>query len=392
MGGGKSYALCAEALRLSLDYPGNAGVIARKEFKTLRRTTMVTFERLVPMELYTLDRTQWVATIKNGSKIYFTDCMEPDKFKSMEIGWFGIDEATEVPKQAFEILTTRLRHRLPTGKCPRYTGFLASNPAPGWVKERFITKQLVDHKFIPALPSDNPYLPTGYVDGVREANEGNTDFIKAYLEGSWNVFAGQVYKDFARDKHVVDPFPIPKEYAHYIGVDVGGSNPWAIVFMAISPDGDVIVYDEIYEKEKSTEWFSEQIKNRVGQRSIRGYFIDPAAKQARLDFEQRYHVRMQPARNDVKGGIAEVKKYWPVNHFTGKPKLVIFKHCVNLIWELEQYAWAKNADGSESDRPVKINDHACDALRYILATYQQASREVSVDSYVARYGTAFRRV
>jgi len=399
MGGGKSYALCAEAIRLSLDYPGNVGIMARKEFRALSKTTMVTFGRLCPQGIIkNFDKTKsiidFIPTDKNGlcsSRIYFMDCESSDKFKSMEVGWFALDEATEINQEVFDVLTTRLRHRLPNGKCPRYTGFLASNPAPGWVKERFVTQDKANHDFIAALPTDNPYLPQGYVDEIREANEGNEDFIEAYLKGNWNVFAGQVYKQFSFRVHVVKPFDIDKEWSHYVGVDVGGTNPWAVLFIAVSPDDDIVVYDEIYQAEKPTEWYTEQIKNKVGQDSIRGYFIDPAAKQTRLDFQEKYKINVEPASNDVVGGINEVKKYLPVNHFTGKPKIRIFNNCKNLIWEMGQYAWGKNKDGTEKDSPVKVNDHAVDALRYIISSYRNAGKPVSVDSYVDRYGTAYRK-
>ena len=59
-GAGKSVALCAKGLKLSLDYPGNFGLICRKVRATLTQTTIKTFLDMVcPKEIireYNKDR------------------------------------------------------------------------------------------------------------------------------------------------------------------------------------------------------------------------------------------------------------------------------------------------------------------------------------------------
>jgi hypothetical protein len=59
-------------------------------------------------------------------------------------------------------------------------------------------------------------------------------------------------------------------------------------------------------------------------------------------------------------GIQRVKEYLKIND--GKPKLYIFKNCVNLIREIKSYRWG------EGDVPKKADDHALDELRYYLMT------------------------
>ena len=47
--------------------------------------------------------------------------------------------------------------------------------------------------------------------------------------------------------------------------------------------------------------------------------------------------------------------------------MLIDKNCVNLIREIESYRYEKNTYGRNySERPVKKDDHAVDALRYAL--------------------------
>ena len=141
MGGGKSKALCMEALNLSATIRGNRGAIIRKNLTTLRRTTMVTFfQSLSPGSVKEISKTEFRVTLNNGSEILFLDADESkdmlfDKLKSLELGWFAIDEASEVSKTAFQILVSRLRWKAAEGK---YFGLLASNPEQCWVKEEFI--------------------------------------------------------------------------------------------------------------------------------------------------------------------------------------------------------------------------------------------------------------
>ena len=115
MGGGKSKSICAEAIQLSLDIPGNRGAIVRKNLTTLKRTTMVTFFQTIPAELILeYNKTEQKVTFYNSSEILFLeadDAKDPlfEKLKSLELGWFAIDEASEVPRPAFHILVSRLR-------------------------------------------------------------------------------------------------------------------------------------------------------------------------------------------------------------------------------------------------------------------------------------------
>lgn len=186
MGGGKSVALCGEGIQLSLDVPGNRGAIIRRNRTTLKRTTLVTFFQVCPPELIRdYNQSELKITLINGSEIL---CIEADetkdplfeKLKSLEIGWFAIDEASEVVRDAFAILGSRLRWKAAAGK---YYGLLASNPEQCWIKDDFIDKGL--YSFFPALPKDNPFLPADYLDNLRLVFDDNQQ--KKYIEGDWNA-------------------------------------------------------------------------------------------------------------------------------------------------------------------------------------------------------------
>ena len=44
--------------------------------------------------------------------------------------------------------------------------------------------------------------------------------------------------------------------------------------------------------------------------------------------------------------------------------MYVTKQSVDIIRELRGYVWAKDKDENKLNEPIKINDHAMDALRY----------------------------
>ena len=132
MGGGKTTWLCAYAIELSMRYPGNRGFMARHELASFRRTTQISLHDLMPWDLVTKhNKTEQFYLFKNGSAIYYgglgDDEKAIDRLKSLEIGWFGIDQAEETSEKYFNMLTTRLRLRTAGGL--RYKGLMTANPS-----------------------------------------------------------------------------------------------------------------------------------------------------------------------------------------------------------------------------------------------------------------------
>lgn len=195
MGGGKTVWLCAEAIALSLDFPGNRGYLCRKTYRDFKKTTLQVLLEMLPVSLIKqYNKSDGEITLKNNSKIIMGDLEKTDKLKSMNLGWFGIDEASETTDDIFKMLRTRLRLKIPGIK---YYGLMASNPEPGWLKERFVDPQEEGaprdgHLYIRSLPKDNPHLPTGYLEELIK--DLPPLWRTKYLEGSWDVFDSQIFR------------------------------------------------------------------------------------------------------------------------------------------------------------------------------------------------------
>lgn len=207
MRGGKSVWLVMELLRLLLKYPGNVGLLCRWELAALKRTTLITLAMFWPEEVIAYHhKGDGVIDLVNGSRLYYMGLRPSstnnalDRLKSLELGCFAIDEGTEVEKQYFDLLKTRLSAKLPDGTFPRYRGLLAGNPEPGWVAETFVEQVKPNHKFIPALAKENPHIPPDYIANQKE--DLPDELYEQYIEGSWDVLM--------RMGQYVFPYPLVK--------------------------------------------------------------------------------------------------------------------------------------------------------------------------------------
>ena len=191
MGGGKTRWLCEEAKELSLMYPGNRGVMCRYHLSDFKNSTLKCIEECFPPEIIASHNlAEHTIKLINGSEIIYMGMSEAEnvsKLKSMELGWFALDEASEIPKENFLLFQSRLRKKLLDGTFPPFFGLLASNPDDCWLKDMFVYNNNPDYKFIPSLPKDNPFLPADYEAKLRESFP--EDWVKIFLEGSWDELA-----------------------------------------------------------------------------------------------------------------------------------------------------------------------------------------------------------
>lgn len=193
MGGGKSWFLCAEAIKNAMRFKGNRIVIVRKELSVLRRTILVTFRSICPPEIImNYNQSTQTFTFINGSVLTFIEAdigkdALLNKIKGLEIGWFGIDEANEVAFEVYQILKTRLRWVLPDGTKPRYEGRLTANPENCWLIPTFIQSASKDEVYIQSLTSDNFDENSEYYQNLKEAFKDSPQMMRKYLYGDWSM-------------------------------------------------------------------------------------------------------------------------------------------------------------------------------------------------------------
>ena len=221
---------------------------------------------------------------------------------------------------------------------------------------------------------DNPYLDEGEVEALTASMDENTLQSRRYGKFA-SAAAGLVYPEFDEQIHVIEPFPIPKEWQDMISIDPGLNNPLSAHWYAVDFDDNVYVVYEHYEAGKDIDYHSNAIKEicrkldwHTDTRGRVCALIDSAAKQRTLGsvksvvelFYERGILVNPDVEKDLFTGIARVKSY--LKRDNGMPNLYIFNGCVNLINELKGYYWGSG------DVPRKTNDHSLDEMRYYLMT------------------------
>ncbi|MEW6016477.1 MAG: phage terminase large subunit [Pseudomonadota bacterium] len=373
LGGGKTTAANVECLDMAMAYPGTVGLIARQTYPELRDTTRKNFlERVCPPELIKpggWNKTENILTLVNGSQILFRSLDDPLKFASLELGFFFIDQAEETTEEIFLTLVGRLRH--PAG--PR-RGILTFNPAGhDWIWQTFVNRPEADYEFIPVSTRDNPYLPEDYLPTLL--SKYPEAWVKRMVDGSFDVFEGQVYPDYDPRIHRIPQREIPDTWPRYRAIDHGYRNPTAVLWAALSPEDELVVYDEHYESGQLVSHHAAIVKARSGERLYAASVCDPsmAAKspidgRSVLDEYSQRGIVWKPGNNDVAAGILRVSERLKPDA-AGRARLYITENCVNLLEELPQYTWRAMGPaqvGNEPEQPRKYRDHAVDALRYLV--------------------------
>jgi PBSX family phage terminase large subunit len=289
--------------------------------------------------------------------------------KGLNLGWFYIDEMTEANEEIWSGLEGRLRRA-----GVRHTGFGTTNPeGHDWVWKKFISQPVEDDFIVISPSTDNIYLPEGYIDGL--ISRYPEEWVKRYVYGSTETFEGLVYKDF-QDKapFVIPPCEIPDGWYRFVGMDHGYRNPTAVLWGAVDPKGNLLIYDEFYETQHVVSELTNVIKAKTGKDKVQLYLIDPSCANRNgqtgrsvIDEFNDWGLYFLGANNDVRAGINHVQEY--LKKSEGRPRIQIFSNCRNLRTELQTYRGKDLKIGAATDspeRPVKKGDHAVDALRYMV--------------------------
>jgi PBSX family phage terminase large subunit len=392
-GAGKTMGGCLRGLLLS-QFPGNFGLVGRSTYIELRDTTRRTFFEVCPPEFY--DESgggQWKPSenhlkLINGSEIIFRhlDTISEKELLSLNLGWFFIDQAEEIGERVFQTLQSRLR----LATVPNRFGFIVCNPEPGnwiymnWRKPIEEGKPKPDHHLVESSSFDNPYLPKDYLQSLLASYPA--EMQKRFIEGRWDAFENQIFPEFDRNIHAINPFDIPNDWEKIVAVDHGLVNPTAALFTAIDYDGNIIVFDEYY----APGIVSDHARNIIAKtqdKEISMWVIDPSTQAKTREKDgmpwsvieeyEDYGLFFTPANNEKLASINRVKEFLKLSplrrhiqtNITPAPRLYIFKNCVNLLWELPQYQWRKLRGLSQRNAPEQardFNDHAIDALRYMI--------------------------
>jgi hypothetical protein len=232
-------------------------------------------------------------------------------------------------------------------------------------------KALFKRRFIPARLSDNPYLSESgdYEAMLLSLPEHQR---KQLLEGDWDIKEGAAFTEFDRKIHVVKPFPIPNNWVKFRACDYGYGSYSGVLWFAVSPDEQLVVYRELYvSKVLATDLADMILEVESGDGNIRYGVLDSSLWHNRGDTgpslaEQMITrgCRWRPSdrsKGSRVSGKNEIHRRLQVDEFTEKPRLVFFSTCTEMISQLPAIPLDKR---NPEDVDTNAEDHLYDALRY----------------------------
>jgi hypothetical protein len=378
IGSGKSQALCQEAIKLAYENPGRTGLIGAPTFPMLRDATVAalleTLERdRIPHEVNKAEN--YVRFRETRSRILFRAVEEFERLRGSNLAWFGIDELTYVPEEAWLRLEGRLRDPLAKRLC----GFAVWTPKGfDWVHQRFVAKPVEGYETVFAKPFENRYLLERVPDYyARLRHSYDTRFYEQEVLGQYlSLDSGRVYYAFERSANVaslkLDP-SAPLMWALDFNVD-----PMASV-IAQTGDGVVKVLDEIVlgraRTEQACEEFSARYPAHAAGLEIYGDATGGSAKTtgpSDFDVVRRQmgrgeyglvRYRIPAANPTVRDRVRAVNA--KLKSADAAVELLVDPRCERLIRDFEQVLYKDGSQVVDKERDRTLT-HLSDALGYLV--------------------------
>jgi len=267
-GGGKSFAIRTKQMLRRLKYPGSRGLTLRRTYPELKRTHLnKIIHEWKGLGVFKQNTNSF--HFHNGSVQEFGSCQyerDVQNYQGAEYDDVGIDEATQFTEFMFDTLRTNIRTTRTDLKTQIYLGANPGGIGHGWVKRRFIIEPRADdYAFIPAKVYDNHVLMDAdpeYAEQLKTLPEG---LRRAFLEGDWDIFEGQVLTEWRGEKHTISKLPVSLDGCKkIISFDWGYSAPGCASWIAFAPENQfgvrhAYVYREIYQNQTKPKDWAKQI-------------------------------------------------------------------------------------------------------------------------------------
>jgi len=321
-GPGKTKALLWEAIYQAQEVTGSDSLLLRRTYPELESSLLAYFRRDVPRQFYKkYNESKHVVTWRNGSTTRFGYCRNENdvyQYQGAEFLFIGLDELTHFTFKQWHFLTSRNRCPVPGSFCTMAGATNPGNIGHAWVKSLWLDHKPPagfdrpelydprDYEFIRARLDDNPIYANDAE--YRRTLEALPEHLrKAFLDGDWNVFAGQYFDIFDYGRHTARPEEVRLEawWPRWISIDWGFQHPSAVYWHCAVPvdsrklkiesksdpasrgssfnsqlstfNSRIVTYREFVQNGLSPRMLAQGIAERSGRENISEVFLSPDA-------------------------------------------------------------------------------------------------------------------
>ncbi len=373
-GGGKSWALRRKLILLCLRYPGIHTLIIRRTLKDLTDNHVLPLLSEIGKSV-SYSAGARVFRFKNGSRIdlgYLACDSDTSHYQGQEYDIIAVDEATQISEYQFSALKGCLRG---VGSYPRRM-YLTCNPGGighAWVKRLFIDRDFKEdenpdeYRFIRASVFDNNVLCQNDPEYVSMLKTLPEKLRAAWLDGRWDLYEGQFFPEFSREKHVILPSSLDAQ--RYFAAFDYGFDRFALLIIAVKND-TLYVTREYCESGLTLTKAGEALAKIVGEEKSRGHVITYAVASPDL-WNRRQDTGYSGVEiiSRIDGTVPLIKADnrripgWRALREKLLGKLFIFRGCDELIRCMEAIQFDKNVPEDAAGEPHSVT-HAPEALRY----------------------------
>jgi phage terminase large subunit len=294
------------------------------------------FEVMKELNIYNQNshnKTENLYNFDNGSVVEFFAADDEQKLRGRKRDICWINEANELNFEEFNQLNMRTTKNM----------IFDFNPSDNyhWLYDLISNKNAI---LIHSTYKDNPFLSKALIEEIENLKNVDEGYYRVYALGERGTTKTTIYTHWKYYEEEVEPQEI------IYGIDFGYNNASSLLEIKII-DNNYYVKELIYESHMT----STDLVNRIKLLNISKSkeIICDSARPEIIEDLKRSGFNAKSAIKDVKDGIDSVKS----SH------LFIHKESLNIIKELSNYKWKTNGD-IVLDEPVKVYDHAMDAMRY----------------------------
>lgn len=375
---GKTIAsLLAFVIAVATAGPSGLIIICGRSLQTIERNCLeplqdaALFGPLARHVVHTRGATTAVILGRTVHLIGAADARAEGRLRGLTAQLAYVDEATLMPEGFWTQLLARL-------SVPGARLYATTNPdSPRhWLKTGYLDRAAeLNLRAWHFKLADNPSLSREYVADLAAEYVGL--WRRRMIDGAWVVAEGAIYDMWDEARHVVDALPDMRRY--WTGIDYGTTNAFAALLLGEGVDGRLYVCSEWRHDSRRVhrqmtdaqysaavrQWLATWRRPDAGPNAPAGVtpewtFIDPSAASFSTQMWADGYAHPARASNEVADGIRSVSSLLAAD------RLLVHESCEGLLAELPGYSWDPKATEHGEDKPLKVDDHSADALRYVV--------------------------